>query len=195
LTATKSFAIFGGTFDPIHNGHVHVISEILKSERFSKLVVVPAGKPWQKSPTASASDRLEMTKLALSNFDVEVSDCEIRRDAPSYAIDTVHDLHSLNPEFSMTWIIGSDSIPGLSTWKRVDELASNVEFLIVIRPGHVVDQSAIPHSIKWTSIEIHARDISATQVREKVNNGSDISDLVPPSVAAYIYEKKLYGAA
>ena len=172
-----------------------MISEILKSEKFSKLVIVPAGKPWQKSPTASASDRLKMTKLALGNLDVEVSDCEIKRDAPSYAIDTVHDLHSLNPEFSMTWIIGSDSIPGLSTWKRVDELASKVEFLIVIRPGHLVDQSAIPHSIKWTSIEIHARDISATQVREKVNNRSDISDLVPPSVAAYIYEKKLYGAA
>ena len=195
MTATNSIAIFGGTFDPIHNGHVHVISEILKSEKFSKLVIVPAGKPWQKSPTASASDRLKMTKLALGNLDVEVSDCEIKRDAPSYAIDTVRDLHSLNPEFSMTWIIGSDAIPGLSTWKRVDELASQVNFLIVLRPGHVVDQSAIPHFITWTSIEIQARDISATQVREKVSARSDISDLVPPSVAAYIYEKKLYGAA
>jgi len=146
LTATNSIAIFGGTFDPIHNGHVHVISEILKSGKFSKLVIVP-------------------------------------------------DLHSLYPESSLTWIIGSDAIAGLSTWNRIDEMASEVDFLIVLRPGHAVDQSAIPHFIKWTSIEIHARDISATQVREKVSVGSDISNLVPPSVAAYIYEKKLYGAA
>jgi len=195
LTATNSIAIFGGTFDPIHNGHVHVISEILKSGKFSKLVIVPAGKPWQKSPSASANNRLEMTKLALSEIDVEVSNCEVKRDTPSYAIDTVHDLHSLYPESSLTWIIGSDAIAGLSTWNRIDEMASEVDFLIVLRPGHAVDQSAIPHFIKWTSIEIHARDISATQVREKVSGGSDISDLVPPSVAAYIYEKKLYGAA
>jgi ribosome-associated protein len=155
-----------------------VISEILKSGKFSKLVIVPAGKPWQKSPSASANNRLEMTKLALSKIDVEVSDCEVKRDTPSYAIDTVHDLHSLNPESSLTWIIGSDAIAGLSTWNRIDEMASEVEFLIVLRPGHTVDQSAIPHFIKWTSIEIHARDISATQVREKVSVGSDISDLV-----------------
>jgi nicotinate-nucleotide adenylyltransferase len=195
LTATNSIAIFGGTFDPIHYGHVHVISEILKSGRFSKLVIVPAGNPWQKSPTAPASNRFEMTKRALSNFDVEVSDCEVKREAPSYAIDTVHDLRSLNPESSITWIIGSDAIAGLSTWNRIDELASEVEFLIVLRPGHAINQSAVPHFIKWSSIEIHARDISATQIRERVSVGSDISDLVPPSVAAYIYEKKLYGAA
>ena len=86
MTATNSIAIFGGTFDPIHNGHVHVISEILKSGKFSKLVIVPAGKPWQKSPSASANNRLEMTKLALSDIDVEVSDCEVKRDTPSIFI-------------------------------------------------------------------------------------------------------------
>jgi nicotinate-nucleotide adenylyltransferase len=195
LTATNSIAIFGGTFDPIHYGHLHLIDEILNSEKFSKLVIVPAGKPWQKSPIAPASDRLEMTRRAVGETATEVSDCEIMRDKPSYAIDTVDELVSLNPGSSISWIIGSDAIPGLSTWKRIDEMASKVDFLIVIRPGYEIPQSAIPTYIKWSSIEIQALDISATQVRERVSAGRDISDLVPATVAAYIHEKKLYGAA
>lgn len=195
MTAINSIAIFGGTFDPIHNGHVHLIKEILKSNKFSKIIVVPAGNPWQKSPNASPRDRWEMTKAALSNVNVEVSDCEVKREMPSYAIDTVHDLKELNPHSTFTWIVGSDAISGLATWNRAEELARKVEFLFVIRPGHLIDESQIPTFIKWNSIEIDALDISATQVRELARSGSDFSALVPASVAKYIQEKGLYGAA
>ena len=195
MTATNSIAIFGGTFDPIHNGHIHLIKEILNSGKFTKVVVVPAGNPWRKTPVAPADDRLEMSKLALKEIDADVSDCEVRRGSPSYAIDTVKDLEELYPGSTFTWIIGSDALIGLSSWHQIQELASQIQFLIILRPGHDLQKTTIPSYIQWQSIEIDALDISATQIRKLVGSGGEISSLVPDSVARYIQSKGLYGAA
>lgn len=195
MTATNSIAIFGGTFDPIHNGHIHLLQGILKSNKFSKVIVVPAGNPWQKSPNAPALDRLEMAQLALKDSGVDVSDCEVQRSGSSYAIDTVEALAEIYPSSNFTWIIGSDALASLSTWHHIEQLASRIEFLIVKRPGHSIRESSTPHYIQWKTIEIQALDISATKVRELISTGGDISSLVPASVANYIRTKGLYGAA
>ncbi len=195
MTAINSIAIFGGSFDPIHNGHLHLVSSLSSTQRFSKIVIVPAGDPWQKKPTATAHDRFEMTVRSIKAANVEVSDCEVKRDGPSYAIDTVREIARNNPGASFTWIIGTDAFATVETWKDFDNLISLVEFLVIVRPGNKVDESKVNMKIKWSSIEIGALNISSTQVRAAIQQGQDFSSLVPASVAQYIKEKGLYGAA
>ena len=124
LIATKRVGIFGGTFDPIHNGHLHLINEIARAGIFSTLIIVPSGNPWQKKPQASAEDRLEMTRLALSgltleNCEVLISDFEVVSSEPSYAIKTVMHLQEKLSGAAFTWIIGSDAASSLNTWHQV----------------------------------------------------------------------------
>ena len=195
MIATNHFAIFGGSFDPIHNGHLHLITSLLDSHRFQKIIVIPAGDPWQKKPQAAKEDRLAMTRLALAGLAVEVNDCEVMRSGPSYAIDTATLLKSQNPNAHLTWIIGSDALSKLSTWNRFEELAKLVDFLVIQRPGYVTENSMVHSNIDWSSVEIEALDISATQIRKALSEGRDISGLVPHQVARYIAEKRLYGAA
>ena len=100
-----------------------------------------------------------------------------------------------NPGTSLTWIIGTDAFATVETWKDFDNLISLVEFLVIVRPGNKVDESKVNMKIKWSSIEIGALNISSTQVRAAIQQGQDFSLLVPASVAEYIKEKGLYGAA
>jgi nicotinate-nucleotide adenylyltransferase len=195
LTAINSIAIFGGSFDPLHNGHLHLVSSLSSTQQFSKIVIVPAGDPWQKKPIATAHDRFEMTVRSMKAANVEVSDCEVKRDGPSYAIDTVREIARNNPGTSLTWIIGTDAFATVETWKDFDNLISLVEFLVIVRPGNKVDESKVNMKIKWSSMEIGALNISSTQVRAAIQQGQDFSLLVPASVAEYIKEKGLYGAA
>lgn len=189
----KSCAIFGGSFDPIHNGHLHLIDSLSKSHKFDRLVVVPAGDPYQKKCLASPEDRLKMVELALAGKSVEVSDCEIRRPGPSYAIDTVKEIESLFHAERYLWIIGSDAFAGIRSWNRFEELIEKVEFLVVIRPGSG-EIEAIP-GVRFERFEIGALDVSSTEIRSRVGNREDVAHLLPTSVAAYIEEKGLYGAA
>jgi nicotinate-nucleotide adenylyltransferase len=195
LIATSSVAIFGGSFDPIHNGHIHLISSILNSQKFDTLIVVPAGDPWQKKPHASKEDRLEMTRLAIKGMKVEVEDCEILRSGPSYAIDTAKLLINRNPHAKHTWIIGSDALLNIGTWHKIDEVRTLIDFLVINRPGHVIDASKVHPEVRWSSIEITALDISATEVRAALASGRDVAHLIPIEVHRYITEKRLYGAA
>lgn len=189
----KSCAIFGGSFDPIHNGHLHLIDSLNKSRNFDRFVIVPAGDPYQKKCLASPADRLKMVELALAGKSVEVSDCEIRRPGPSYAIDTVKEIESLFHAERYLWIIGSDAFAGIRSWNRFEELIEMVEFLVVIRPGSG-EIEAIP-GVRFERLEIGALDVSSTEIRSRVENREDVAHLLPISVAAYIEEKGLYGAA
>lgn len=195
MIATKNFAIFGGSFDPIHNGHLHLIASILESQKFEKLIVVPAGDPWQKNPHASKEDRLAMTRLAVKGMRIDVDDCEVSRTGPSYAIDTAKQLSIKYHDARFTWIIGSDALLSLTTWHKFEELVTLVEFLVIKRPGHEIDATKVHAEIKWSSIEIAALDISATKVRAALTSGSDVSQWIPTEVHRYITEKRLYGAA
>ena len=187
--ATK-IAIIGGTFDPIHIGHLQVISEVAK--RFEKVIVIPTGNPWLKdhTPIASGEQRVAMAQIAVNSLDldekVQVSAIEVKRPGPSYAIDTVNELSKIYPDCQFTLVLGSDAATNLSKWHRSEELKKLVDLLVVKRAG--VDSSS------FDEIEISAPDLSSTQIRDKVANSADISELVIPTVASFIKEHHLYGS-
>ena len=187
--ATK-IAIVGGTFDPIHNGHLQVITEVAK--KFEKVVVIPTGNPWLKdhTPIASGEQRVAMAQIAINSLNlgekVQVSAIEVKRSGPSYAIDTVNELSKIYPDCQFTLILGSDAASNLSKWHRSDELQKLVEILVVKRPGI--------NSSSFEEIEISAPDLSSTQIRDKVANSQDISEFVTPTVASFIKEHHLYGS-
>ncbi len=195
MIAIKRVGIFGGSFDPIHFGHIHLITELSKKANFDQLVVVPSGQPWQKNPVATKLQRFEMTQIALQDLPVQVSDIEISREGNSYAIDTVVEVKTAYDSCQVIWIAGSDVLPNLKTWHQIEKLAQMVEFLIVKRPNSKVDTAEMPSFIKFTEIEIDALDISATKVRGAIAAQSDTSQLIPAKVAEFIKSKGLYGAA
>lgn len=187
--ATK-IAIVGGTFDPIHKGHLQVITEVAK--KFEKVIVIPTGNPWLKdhTPIASGEQRVAMTQIAINSLNlgekVQVSAIEVKRSGPSYAIDTVTELSKIYPDCQFTLVLGSDAASNLSKWHRSDELQKLVELLVVKRPGL--------KSSSFEEVEISAPDLSSTQIRDKVANSQDISEFVTPTVASFIKEHHLYGS-
>ena len=175
--------IYGGTFDPIHVGHLHVITQLIEKKIVDQLLVVPAGEPLLRSqaPYASAQQRRAMCQLALSDLPadvarkVQVNPIEVLRTGPSYAIDTVEAVAQNYPGDSILLIVGQDAADKLDQWHRINELRTMVEFVVISRPGYV-----------GNGIEIGALPVSATTIREGLS--ADVSS----SVAAFIRENNLY---
>lgn len=200
MIATKSIALFGGSFDPIHNGHLFVIEELLSSARFEKFIVIPAGNPWQKSVAASGAHRLAMVEIALKDCmsryrELEISRFEIDDASPSYAFQSIDYFTSQNPGDNLVWIIGSDAFAKISEWKEIEQVAESVEFLVINRPGQQLDISKIPKSITYSQMEMNALDISSTKVRNLIKTSEPFDSLVPAGVAAYIKSQGIYAAA
>jgi nicotinate-nucleotide adenylyltransferase len=176
--------LYGGTFDPIHKGHLHVITELLKRNIVDQLLVVPAGEPRlrENGPQASGADRRAMCQLAINDLDPEirskvlVNPIEILRMGPSYTIDTVEAIKQTYPDDEIVLIVGTDAYEKLDHWHRVDELMKMVALEVIQRPGYAGNLAR----------DIDAIDVSATQVRLHQ------SDQLSPSVAAYIKEHNLY---
>jgi nicotinate-nucleotide adenylyltransferase len=186
----QKIAIVGGTFDPIHLGHLKIISEIAK--KFAKVIVIPTGEPWLKAakPIATGEQRVAMAQTAVNSLNladqVQVSAIEVKRSGPSYAIDTVNELSKVYPEASFTLVLGSDAALNLHKWHRSDELQKLVEVLVVKRAS--VEPSQFPE------IAIDAPDISSTAIRDKIAHSQEIAELVPPTIATFIKEHHLYGS-
>jgi len=200
LIATKSIALFGGSFDPIHNGHLFLIEELINSGRFEKFIVIPAGAPWQKSVAASSADRLAMVEIALKDVmsqsnELEISRFEIDGSGPSYAFESIEYFRSQNPGDHLVWIIGSDAFAKIDSWKELEKLAQSVEFLVINRPHQKIDITRIPSSITFSQIEIDAIDLSSTQIRKLVGESKPFESLVPLGVASYIKSHGIYAAA
>ena len=178
--------LYGGTFDPIHIGHTHLITKLLADNIVDRLIVIPAGEPRLRNhaPQATGAQRRTMCQLAINELPteirsrVEVNPIEILRTGPSYTIDTVEAVAQTYPEAELILIIGSDAAEKIDQWHRVDELLKLVTLEIIDRPGF---KSA-------SARDIGAIDISATQVR------SHTSDGISPSVAQYIKENNLYAS-
>ena len=200
MIATKSIALFGGSFDPIHNGHLFVIEELLSSARFEKFIVIPAGNPWQKSVAASADHRLAMVEIALKDCmsryrELEISRFEIDDASPSYAFQSIDYFTSQNPGDNLVWIIGSDAFAKINEWKEIEQVAKSVEFLVVNRPGQKLEIPKIPESITYSQIEIKALDLSSTKVRNLIKASEPFESLLPSGVVAYIKSHGIYAAA
>jgi nicotinate-nucleotide adenylyltransferase len=168
--------------------------------------LVPAGQPQLKdAPRASADDRLEMCHLAVKEiqarekFPIEVSDVEIKRNGPSYAIDTVLEIKRLNPDENLAWIIGSDAYRRVDQWHRSDELKELISFIVIERPekrdSEKESERDFDDSEEFDALDISAIEISSTEIRKRLQHGESIEKLVPSSVARYIAEKGLYAAA
>ena len=186
----QKIAIVGGTFDPIHLGHLKIITEIAK--KYEKVIVIPTGEPWLKSskPIATGEQRVAMAQTAVNSLNladkVQVSAIEVKRKGPSYAIDTVNELKQIYPDAAFTLVLGSDAALNLHKWHRSDELQKLVEVLVVKRPSVEVSQ--------FPEIQIDAPDISSTVIRDKVAHSKEIAELVPPTIVTFIKEHHLYGS-
>jgi nicotinate-nucleotide adenylyltransferase len=185
----------GGTFDPVHNGHLVAASEVASRFRLEEVVFVPTGQPWQKThdPVSPAEDRYLMTVIATaSNPMFSVSRVDVDRSGPTYTIDTLHDLRDRYGDTAeILFITGADALTAILGWHRSDELFSLAHFVGVTRPGHPLSAVGFPDGTV-TLIEVPALAISSTDCRARVQAGEPVWYLVPDGVVQYISKRKLY---
>lgn len=186
--------LLGGTFDPVHRGHLHAAREIAALARLDSILLIPAGMPWQKADRtiSSAEDRLAMLRLAVMDDELfEVSDIDVRRSGPTYTIDMIAELKAQYPQDELVLIIGSDIVPRLHTWHRYEEVISQIEILICSRPEFALDLSHLPDG-KFRVLDVNALPISSSGVRAMIQNGLDASEMLPEGVQQYITDHDLY---
>lgn len=184
----------GGTFDPIHHGHLVAASEVQALYDLDEVVFVPTGEPWQKDSTtvSPAEHRYLMTVIATaSNPRFSVSRVDIDRDGPTYTIDTLRDLAALNPDAELFFITGADALAKILTWKDADELWELAHFIGVTRPGYVLSETGLPAD-KVSLQEIPAMAISSTDCRARTARGEPVWYLVPDGVVQHINKYHLY---
>ena len=181
----------GGTFDPIHHGHLVAASEVAAAFDLDEVVFVPTGQPWQKNAkeVSPAEHRYLMTVVATaSNPRFTVSRVDIDRPGPTYTIDTLRDLRATRPEAELFFITGADAMAQILSWKNVDELWSLAHFVGVTRPGHELSTQRKDVSL----MEVPAMSISSTDCRRRVSDGEPVWYLVPDGVVQYIAKHGLY---
>jgi nicotinate-nucleotide adenylyltransferase len=187
----------GGTFDPIHHGHLVAASEVQASFDLDEVVFVPTGTPWQKagSGVSAAEDRYLMTVIATAaNPRFAVSRVDIDRPGETYTIDTLRELKATDPDADLYFITGADALEKILTWREVEDLFDLAHFVGCTRPGHDLDQSVLESipAERVTVIEIPALAISSTNCRERVAQGAPVWYLVPDGVVQYIAKHELY---
>lgn len=182
----------GGTFDPIHHGHLAAASEVQRSFDLDEVIFVPTGQPYQKSGVSQAEHRYLMTAIATaSNPRFTVSRVDIDRPGPTYTIDTLRDLRKSRPDADLFFISGADAVAQILDWKNQDELWSLAHFVAVSRPGHPLSISGLPEQ-GVSSLEVPALAISSTDCRARVGRGYPVWYLVPDGVVQYISKHHLY---
>lgn len=193
-------AIMGGTLDPVHNGHLEIAREVRKRCRLDGIMLLPAGDPPHKRRRTDRMDRLAMAKLAAQHQpDMSVSDIEVMREGTTFTVDTLTELHRVQPEVEWFYIIGADTVNVLDKWRNFETVAGLCEFIAVGRPGYeagVVMASAErlreQFGAKIHFLDVSGPDISSTQVRERAALNLPLDGLVPDEVAAYIRDRGLY---
>ncbi|MCT9624350.1 nicotinate-nucleotide adenylyltransferase [Pseudarthrobacter equi] len=184
--------VMGGTFDPIHHGHLVAASEVAAEFDLDEVVFVPTGQPWQKSHkrVTEPEHRYLMTVIATaSNPRFTVSRVDVDRPGPTYTIDTLRDLRAQRPDADLFFITGADALAQILSWKDIDELWSLAHFVGVTRPGHVLDGMGRDDV---SLLEVPAMAISSTDCRTRVAGNDPVWYLVPDGVVQYIAKYGLY---
>jgi nicotinate-nucleotide adenylyltransferase len=185
----------GGTFDPVHHGHLVAANEVASLFGLDEVVFVPTGQPWQKTErrVTAGEDRYLMTVIATaSNPRFSVSRVDIDRDGPTYTIDTLRDLRGQRgDDAELFFITGADALGQILTWRNAAELLELAHFVGVTRPGHVLADPGLPNG-QVSLVEVPALAISSTDVRERVASGRPIWYLVPDGVVQYVAKRDLY---
>ncbi|MEV6637118.1 nicotinate-nucleotide adenylyltransferase [Actinoplanes sp. NPDC051470] len=190
----KRVGIMGGTFDPIHNGHLVAASEVAGRFHLDEVVFVPTGEPWQKPRGVTpAEDRYLMTVIATaSNPQFQVSRADIDRSGPTYTVDTLRDLRALHgPDAELFFITGADALAKILSWKDALEVFSLAHFIGVTRPGFELTDEHLPADTV-TLVEVPAMAISSSDCRTRVAAGKPVWYLVPDGVVQYIAKRGLY---
>lgn len=190
----------GGTFDPIHNGHLVAASEVADYFELDEVIFVPTGQPWQKGRSVTAAeDRYLMTVIATaSNPRFSVSRVDIDRGGPTYTNDTLRDLHALNPDCELFFITGADALSSILSWQGWEELFGLARFIGVSRPGYELTDAHVTEALGRLAddalrlVEVPALAISSTDCRRRAASGRPIWYLVPDGVVQYVAKRRLY---
>ena len=194
VTAQKRarIGVMGGTFDPIHNGHLVAASEVAQHFGLDEVVFVPTGQPYLKQGVSPAEHRYLMTVIATaSNPMFTVSRVDIDRGGPTYTIDTLRDLRAARPDAELFFITGADAVAQILDWKDMQELWALAHFVAVSRPGHPLRGTGLPEQ-DVSLLEVPALAISSTDCRSRVARGFPVWYLVPDGVVQYISKYHLY---
>ena len=197
----KKYGIFGGSFNPIHYGHLMICEYIKEEMGLDKVIFIPTGNPPHKDLELSAKDRYEMVRLAISpNPDFEISDIETTRVKKSYTVDTIRELKKIYKEEKLYFLIGLDSLFQLKTWMKIGDLSQEIEFVVALRPGYL-DKEEINKEIdflrenfgtKINLINTPLYEISSTDLRDRIREGKSLRYLIPKKVLDYIEESGFY---
>jgi nicotinate-nucleotide adenylyltransferase len=203
---SQGLILFGGSFDPVHQGHLMMAAFAMRYLRAEQLIFIPAARSPLKTevPVVCGRQRMEMIRLAIEGLGCyQVSDCEIIRTQPSYTIDTVSQLRrQYGPTVPMYWLAGADALSELARWRRIEELLDLCRICILYRAGfdtpsfHHLEGKLSPRHISQLMGDVIPTplvDVSSTQIREKIAHGRDVSELLSPAVWEFIRENGLYG--
>ena len=185
----------GGSFDPVHFGHLIAAQDAFEQHRLDRLVLVPAAQAPLKpnDVQSSAEDRLAMLRAAVEwDHRFEISDFELRRGGVSYTIDSARHFRARYPKDELFWVVGGDQLPKLHLWKDIDELVQLVEFIFLERPGYPVKAHPEIPGLRLHRCDGHLLAISSTELRERVKHHLSFVYFVPHKAIVYIQEKRLY---
>ncbi len=191
-----NIGFLGGTFDPVHLGHLIKAQDVLEALGLDRVYFVPtSANPFKADPpVAGPSERRAMLELAIDGdkrFGVLELELELESEGPSFTIDTVRELVGQFQGQGLFWIIGTDQLPGLARWREIEELVTLVEFACVRRPGWAFEEPGIP-GLRLHQVEGHVCEISSTEIRERAEKGRHFSLFLPKKVYKFICSRNLF---
>ena len=207
---SKLIGVFGGTFDPVHNGHTKIIQNLLELIPLDEIKVIPNGQPPHRTSVCSNNDRLEMVNLAFKGINqISVDEREIHREGPSYAIHTAREILEEYHQDNIIWIMGSDAFSEIDTWFEWEDFLNIINILVMARPGYEIDSTSMAGTLilerqtsniddlshgagKILIVDIDPINISSTQVRSNLAAGETVNELILEDVSDYIDSGKLY---
>ena len=202
--------IFGGTFDPVHKGHTEIIKNLFELIPLDKVIVIPNGIPPHKKASVSSEERLRMVSSAFKGSEnVVIDDREIQKKDPSYAISTLRELIDENPEHSLVWIMGSDAFGAIDSWYQWEDFIKMINIIVMVRPNHEIPIESEAYKLLQKShtidkdslssgnekillLKIRSIEISSTDIRNKIYEGSDVSEFLLEEVNELINKGNLY---
>jgi nicotinate-nucleotide adenylyltransferase len=193
--ATVKIGFLGGSFDPVHFGHLMAAQDAYEQHQLDRLILVPAAQAPLKPNDVQSSieDRMAMLRAAVEwDRRFEISDLELRRGGLSYTIDSARHFRALYPKDDLYWVIGGDQLPKLHLWKDIKELAKLVEFIFLERPGYPVRATPDIPGLRLHRCDGHLLAISSTELRERIRRNLSLDYFVPHKAIVYIKEHSLY---